>query len=1434
MSTDNFGPGVSRVLDPVATQYDTVIWQADRPPLDSELNLLQQLAFQGLAQKSKLDTPSGWLSNTTNPSDVFQTDWAWSNYFRFGRQRAGEKRSIQWAVVNGWLIPVTGTKTGTPPGTPDDTSTWNRITLDPPPLNAGDQRVDFVFLEVWRARVPTGAASSKPSATAVYRYGNVEGGMTYLPDDLQDPEIGTETTQRVQVQYRVRVVTGLIGLATYPEGFDPTKVKAQGLAANPTSYTFTNMRQELDDPGLWRSGDGSQNAMTALGTVDGYTYAIPLAFVFRRNGVAWNGDPAPNLNGGFNRNPTAVSRANWKDFTTLPTLATDLTATGLSATLVAYPANTLPLPATPAVPVTVRIGNELLTYQSVAGTTLTLVARGVNGTRAEEHKAGDVVELVSGRPDGLFADQIAGVDILDARHVVNVNGFDYQALLQANLSKLLRGDMQSVWKRTAATQGPWLHYQDKVTNSPVALSVAKLDGPNLVRRVWSDASTVETVEVMVTPAVAPVVFPAVVQVATPWSLNLPAETTGQAIANQFNAGDVIRIPISTFQQGLNADTDQVRFVNDGISYAVEIRRDGRPDTVDASLYTVTPTNPDANDPLVITFQGGGIYPLTGNLSIKVRVLYGPGRGTSRKYDSLHGLSMLTNAAGEYMLAGPTVPATNVPLRTAWLPLWSRFRNAAFQGSWPITAEAYADAASKTIAIQPFRRITFPGALTQDGSIVNLALPGTGTGGNTGTSNATTTFTDLGADFIAGGVMVGAFLVIDTGPAKGTYIVTGVALTTLTVDRVIPTAPVASINYSVINTISLGLMPTQDIIAGAKWGNTDPLELFAGSVIGPNNNINQRNLYVTLPRHLVPGWGDVLSPCMLAGSSPIFDEGLNFGLQSKVGNVYSDINHNPQYINYANGGFSFAVFSTHNLTALPATVAATYNAVTPSPGIAGMRFYNDGLRRGLELPPFYGIARLWAVYEAQDYATNGSAYVAATRSPVGVGSPAVNLLKQNFQGPYFFITKDADGDSTFVLNPEALDLGRSAVVPIPTFEQGRYVIEASIFGFDRGSFNVDQDFRLVLSRNRTIATDSITRSNNLGVAAPGVTAVLPGPLSASDGVVINYSRVPYQGDAWGSTTVYNDLDQRVGPLSSSQAYQLSTTRLDETQLTRPNQKTLEVLASLEFQTTAGTGRLGMEPSTGLDLRNIGYEDPQQYPPVAPASARPRLTLNALANMVQPFGTDLAGCTERLPLGSLFRDKDFRGEDIYLGRSALSFSTTEADFAVGPLSPMPRREINEVPVQQGTVASGTSGDLVVHVDGEQQNYALLTNYRTTRGGSAFSANAPRPGSEIAAWMALLEDGLGHMNVLSVKAMLVRNTPTVTQVGEVSAGSELMMLIITQAQRVTTFGPMQGGIRISTNGTEEGYSAADLYRLEGHPLLRDHVRVDFNPNVILTPRA
>lgn len=1452
---DNYGTGVSRVLDPVQAQLIQVIWQQGKPPLDSELNMMQQLATDWRKSMVLRNVPSGWLGNAVGFGEVYETNSLWSNWFRFGQQRTGEKRAIQWAVVNGWIIPVTGTQTGTPPGSPNDADTWNRITLSPPPSNSGDSRIDFAFLEVWLARIPPDPATdNKPSASGMWRYGNVEGGYSFLADDLQDPSLGFETTQRVQVQYRVRVVSGLVGLTSNPDGFDPAVVKARGAATAVTSFVFENMREELGDPGLWRAGDGTQNA---LGTVDGYTYAIPLCAIFRRNSVAWDGDPGQNLNGSFNRNPTAVDRTGWTTFSTTPTLNAAIDNATLSLTL--QSASNIPLPLTPASAVTIKIGDEFMTYSAITGTTMSLVQRGALGSRAEAHSAGDTIQVVTGRPDGLFADQVAATDVLDLRHVVSPNGFDYDTLLRSSLDKLLRGQLRANWKRSGGgPQGPFVFYQDKVSNSAAALGVTKLDGPDNIRQVFSDAAMIQRVEFVAQP---PTTFGNSEAITTSWSLSLTGTVDNDpgGAATQFNPGDVITIPITQFKTGLpGADGDQIRFLGsaDGPG-SVHMRIDGDPfPLVEGTHYSVT-TAPTPTTNLQITLEAGFPATTTNNLYIQLHILYGPGRGLSRRADSVHSIAFLnTNVNIMTQLTG--VPANNIPMRAAWALQWSRYRRMPFKGLLPVTTESYVDAGSKTLILTPFRKIELPGTVqVLDGTAVNPNDQGTvkTTDTNGSTTSGSGTFTSAGNDFTADGVVAGDSLVI-TSPAEvaGVYPVGTVGTTTLdlaTGHTFRDTA--ASIEFEIYS--GQGLMPLNDREGNAKWTTTDPLNVFSGTT---DPAPATKNLFIPIERSLMPNWGEVRIPVthsdptsVPSGGTSTFDEGINFGILTSKGDSGTKPNAEANFVPFTgHAPLSYAALSTWDFSS---SLPATFNASFAFSGttFAGIRFFTDtrGLgRKGLELPPFYGVARLFAVYERADFQTNGSAYNPTTREFEG---GATNLLRQTTDsGATFWIEIDEDGDSTFILSADAIDIDRSPNT-IASFEAGHYVIEANIFGFDRGSWDIANGFRLVLARARGAGqADSGTRTDNFGaggsadIISPDL--VVPGPASASDEIAINYSRVPYQGDAWGSQAAQQDIPHQQGPITTGNLFQLTSTVLDEDNLTRPNQKQLEVVSAIGFLTTLGSGRLSgdIDTTNPFDFRNVGYENLSAFPPLTGSDPRPPIEVGAVTaeEAVLELGTEYANCVERLPLGAEYRDKDFRGG--YFNSPSVDFRpgvraplVYTNDFAPGIEAVGVALDSNieqvELPVNTSSLASGQPSEIVAHVDGEQGNYALLTNYRTNRGGSAFTLSGFRPGGELSTVFQTAGISASYGGVLSGVAYLVRNTVTTIGSNEVSPGSELMMLISTNAAHLDPTDNTVLRVLLGTNGTGEGSGAVDIYRIPGHPMVVDNVRTEIDPSDITLSR-
>lgn len=729
--------------------------------------------------------------------------------------------------------------------------------------------------------------------------------------------------------------------------------------------------------------------------------------------------------------------------------------------------------------------------------------------------------------------------------------------------------------------------------------------------------------------------------------------------------------------------------------------------------------------------------------------------------------------------------------------------------------------------------------------------------------ASLTLTDLTVNFSTAGVIVGDILFIH-GTYEARYTILSVTTTSVTVERPIFTGSgsISGVNYVVSH--AQGLMPVNAANGTTpKWTTTDPYAVFSGSQQSSGQG-NTKNIYITLPRDLAPGWGSFYVPLLAADNSP-FAQGINFMSLSVEGAGPNFSDGDRDYVPYAfPGGNTFGTFGTYNFsTSAPAVYNTTYGGASQ---YCGIRQFTDTRalgRQGLQLPPFYGIARLFAVYEANDYNVNGSAYNSSTRAPKGSG--ATNLLRQNMNpgdGPTFWVELDVDGDSTFILNANAIDITRSPNA-IATFSAGNYVVEASIFGFDRGSFDITKEFRLVLTNpdgangggtgyNRKQANDNggpvgLFAGNgryaagtgtgpNVGFHVTGPTGVLPGPATQSDQLVINYSRTPYQGDAWGSQTNYIDISQNVGPLQSGTAYQITSNPLNQTALTRPNQKVFEVLASVGFATTLGTGRIsGDAVINPIGMRDVGYEDPTVYPPNSPVAPRPVTLVGSFFSDFPEVGTEYLGATERLPLGSLFRDANFRGGTM--GTEILAplvyFDQTGADSPASNLAVATSLEQTEILLDTSTQATGAPSDILVQVDGEQNNYSLVVNFRTLRGGSVFTASGGHPGGEVVAQQPSMTAPDAHTNVVSGRAYLVRNYTTSVGASEVSPGSELMMLVVTNVERLVDPFQHPGFINIGTNGTGEGYAAADFYRIDGHPMVRDNVRLLINPSTFALSR-
>lgn len=531
---ENWGPGVTRTLSALARSFTAVVWQDGKNPTDAELNLMSQIDWENLADTVRAQVHSGFFLDPTRCQEDITTHPLWSNQFVVAPVASAdgvhEATPTLMACVNGWVFPVAGTDQST--GSPDDVS--NRIRLNPPPTT--ETRTDFVFLEVWRALVSVNPSTvNKPSAAYIWKYGNVQYGGTNVPDDLLDPRYQFETTKRVQLQYRIRVVGAgdslgtSVDLTTYPDGLTDPQVRAQGTATAATTFAFTNMRQELGDPSLWRAGDG--NPSNTLGTTDGYVYAIPMMAVFRRNATDFTSlsfSGSSNQNGAIDRTPSTrllpTPRSGARALTQA-TLAAPLAAGTIGSVvlsgLVGSGLDDTALFPSLGVPRFLVVGEGIdqeiisITSVSTGGSSIFIdpSGRGRGGSAefsvGRWHPAGTPVSLYNTNPRGLYADQVDASDILDLRRSISFGGWDYNQLLQHAVAGITQGSLRTVAKGsgsggntrgTVTTEVSYLHSPQAMPITPPT-GVDPVDGPDGIRTVWSDSVAIQRdVSVILDPA----------------------------------------------------------------------------------------------------------------------------------------------------------------------------------------------------------------------------------------------------------------------------------------------------------------------------------------------------------------------------------------------------------------------------------------------------------------------------------------------------------------------------------------------------------------------------------------------------------------------------------------------------------------------------------------------------------------------------------------------------------------------------------------------------------------------------------------------------------------------------------------------------------------------------------------------------------------------
>jgi hypothetical protein len=270
--------------------------------------------------------------------------------------------------------------------------------------------------------------TNKPTQSSIYRHGNTDSSASVaLPEDIEDPNVGVETSKRIQIQYRIRRTGSAEGVnfKVQSDGFSNPNVLAQGGSASPVvGYPFVpaDLKSVVSnsdardgvagfgvgygvlDNGLYIAGNGTEASATALGTVDGFVYAIPICMVFRRNNATGTGgfNPLTNTNGGLLHNHAAFV-------------------------------------------------NIHLINSSVA--------------------VGE-----SDRPDGSFADAIVDTDILDLRRHVKLTGHDLAAETQFQMQALMDGEFRTWAIDTASKQDLGAGSGDVSTRNLVAVEIGRTDG----------------------------------------------------------------------------------------------------------------------------------------------------------------------------------------------------------------------------------------------------------------------------------------------------------------------------------------------------------------------------------------------------------------------------------------------------------------------------------------------------------------------------------------------------------------------------------------------------------------------------------------------------------------------------------------------------------------------------------------------------------------------------------------------------------------------------------------------------------------------------------------------------------------------------------------------------------------------------------------------
>ena len=201
------------------------------------------------------------------------------------------------ANINGYFIDVIGNNgyknQGDISGIYDniDIKKLNYIQLPDPPKNGN--YYDFIYLEMNFVELRF--------SDTIWFNGNRNNSFGSIPNDLFDRRVNGETNRRIQLQWNINVARVPMDHSTFTgalfdESMNAIYTPAKGSYHKNSLYGFWNATTSLDnktdsdDIGLWIAGKGLQynDEIAPLHTINGYSYAIPLFKVIRRNTELYN------------------------------------------------------------------------------------------------------------------------------------------------------------------------------------------------------------------------------------------------------------------------------------------------------------------------------------------------------------------------------------------------------------------------------------------------------------------------------------------------------------------------------------------------------------------------------------------------------------------------------------------------------------------------------------------------------------------------------------------------------------------------------------------------------------------------------------------------------------------------------------------------------------------------------------------------------------------------------------------------------------------------------------------------------------------------------------------------------------------------------------------------------------------------------------------